>query len=197
MRPDARDLLRAEPLPAALACSEKPLPPKQVAARLGFTGLRSLFTALQARPDPRRTNGRRYPLGCCLSVLACAVLAGCKGVRECAEFAASLSQSHLEALRSWRNPKTGRYEAPAFVTLWRVANIVDAERFEQTVNQWFRDEQRLPEAVALDGKTLRATLQNEDGEACAVSAVSHGGAPLFSTKSSLTPKARRSPPSSS
>ncbi|MDQ1247239.1 MAG: hypothetical protein QG597_1609 [Actinomycetota bacterium] len=197
LRPDARDLLRAEQMPAELACSEKPLPPKQVAARLGFAGLRSLFTALQALPDRRRTNGRRYPLGCCLSGLACAVLAGCKGVRECAEFAASLSQTHLEALRAWRNPKTRRYQAPAYVTLWRTAASVDGELFEQTVNQWFRDEQRLPEAVALDGKTLRATLQNEDGGVCAVSAVSHAGSPLFSTRSSLTRKARRSPPSKS
>ena len=130
-------------------------------------------------------------------MLACAVLAGCKGVRECAEFAESLSQTHLEALRAWRNPKTRRYKAPSYVTLWRTASRVDCELFEQTVNQWFRDEQRLPEAVALDGKTLRATLQNQDGGVCAVSAVSHDNSPLFSTRSSLTRKARRLPPSKS
>jgi len=196
LRPDARDLLRAPELPSDLARSEKPLPCKQVATRLGFNGLRSLFMALQALPDRRRTQGQRYPLGCCLSIITCAVLAGCKGVRECAEFAATLTQTQMEALRSWRNPKTGTWEAPAFATLWRAASAVDAGQFEQTVNQWFRDERRLPEAIALDGKALRATLQNAEGGAHVVSAVSHRGDPPFSIRSSLTRRAKRSPASS-
>ncbi len=197
LRPDARDLLRAPSLPADLAKSEKPLPFKQVATRLGFTGLRSLFMALQALPDPRRTQGKRYPLGCCLSIIACAVLAGCRGIRECGEFSATLTHKQLEALRSWRNPKTGRREAPAFVTLWRAASAVDARLFERTVSQWFRAERCLPEAIALDGKALRATLQNADGGSHVVSAVSHQDNPPFSINSSLPRKARRLPASSS
>ncbi len=195
LRPDARELLKAAALPPELAAFEKPLPPKRVASRLGFNGLRSLFMALQALPDPRRTNGTRYPLGCCLSVLACAVLAGCKGLDECAEFAATLTQTQLEALRSWRNGRTGRYDAPSRSTLWRAAGHIDADLFEETVNRWFRDEGRLPEAIALDGKVLRATLQNEDGGSCVVSAASHNGTPLFSTSSSLTQRGRKCPPS--
>jgi len=192
LRADARDLLRAPELPADLAQFERPLPPKRVAARLGFNGLRSLFMTLQALPDPRRRQALRYPLGCCLSILTCAVLAGCKGVRECAEFADTLTQPQLDALRSWRNPKTGRFEAPGFTTLWRVANAVDAHQFEQTVTQWFRDEDRLPEAIALDGKVLRGTLLNEDGGSCVVSAVSHQGSLFFSIRSSLSRKEKRS-----
>lgn len=192
LRSDAKDILSAAELPADLGALEKALPPKRVAARLGFNGLRSLYTALRTLHDPRRRQGRRYPLGCCLSIITCAVLAGCEGVRECAEFAATLTQPQLEALRSWRSPRTGRYEAPAFTTLWRVAAAVDGELFEQTVSQWFRDEDLLPEAIALDGKVLRATLLNEDGGICAVSAVSHQGSPLFSTRYSLIQRARRS-----
>jgi hypothetical protein len=192
LRPDAREILRAAELPEDLASFEKPLPPKRVAARLGLKGLRSLFMALQALPDPRRTQGRRYQLGCCLSIVTCGTLAGCRGVRECAEFAKNLPQKQLRALRSWRNPKTGRYGAPDFTTLWSVASAVDAELFEQTVNKWFRDEGREPEAIALDGKTLRATLNNEDGGSCVVSAVSHQGAPLFSIKFSPTRRERKS-----
>ena len=192
---DALELLRAGQLPADLALFEKSLPAKCVASRLGFDGLRSLFEALHALPDPRRTQGRRYSLGCCLSIITCAVLAGCRGTRECAEFAATLPQTQLRALRSWKNPKTGKYEAPAFTTLWRVADAVDAGLFEQTVQQWFRDQQHLPEAIALDGKTLRATLQNEDGGSCVVSAISHENSPLFSISTSLIQKGKKSPPS--
>lgn len=191
LRADARETLRAPDLPAEFAALEKPLPAKRVAARLGFSGLRSLFRVLADLPDPRRSRGRRHSPGCCLAILTCATLAGCIGVDECAEFAATLTQSQLDALRAWRNPKTGRFQAPSASTLWRAAVAVDDDLFEQTVSRWFNDEGRLPEALALDGKVLRATLHNEDGGCCAVSAVSHAGTPLFSIRSSPIQKERR------
>lgn len=191
LRPDARDILKAPELPEDLARHEKPLPPKRVAARLGVDALHSLFMALQALPDSRRTQGRRYPIGCCLAIITCGVLAGCKGVRECAELAATLPRKQLRALRAWRNPRTGKYTAPGFVTLWRVVDAVDPELFEQTVSQWFRDGSRLPEAIALDGKVLRATLHNEDGGSCVVSAASHSDTPLFSIRYSLTRREKK------
>lgn len=193
LRADAREVLSAAVLPDDLRAFEKPLPRKRVAARLKSAGLRSLFTALQEIRDPRGGQGKRYPLGCCLSLVACAVLAGCKGLRECATFAAALTQPQLDALRCWKSPKTGRFVAPKYGTLWRTVSGIDAVEFERTVNLWFQDEGLLPEAVAIDGKTLRATLLNEEGESCAVSAVSHHGSPFFSTRSSLTRRARRSP----
>jgi len=192
LRADARDLLRAPVLPDEMRAYEKPLPGKRVAARLKSTGLRSLFAALQEIKDPRGGQGKRYPLGCCLSLVACAVLAGCKGMRECATFAAALTQPQLSALRCWKDPKTGMFVAPKYNTLWRTASGIDAAEFERTVSEWFRDEDLSPEAIAIDGKTLRATLLNEEGESCAVSAVSHCGTPLFSTRPSLTPKAKKS-----
>ena len=193
LRADARELLRSEALPEELRAFEKALPGKRVAARLRTDGLRSLFAALKQIDDSRGGQGKRYPLACCLSIVVCAVLAGCKGVRECAEFAANLTQLQLEALRCWSHPKTGRYVAPKYGTLWRTVRGTDAEQFEQTVNQWFRDGKRLPTALALDGKVLRATLQNEEGGTAAVSVVSHADSPLFSIRSSLPPQARRSP----
>jgi len=196
LRPDARDVLRAETLPEPLRAAEKALPGKRVAARLGGEGLRSLFTVLRELPDPRRGQGKRYPLAGCLALVTCAVLAGCRGLRECAEFAANLTQRQREALRCWRNDATGKYETPKHVTFWRTLGGLDAEHFERTANQWLRDEKRLPEAIAIDGKVLRATLENEDGGFCAVSAVSHPNSPLFSLSSSR-PRARRSPRPSS
>jgi hypothetical protein len=195
LRPDARELLRSPVLPGVLRAYEKPLPTKQVAKRLGFEGLRSLFMVLQQMRDPRSSRGQQYPLGCCLSILVCAVLAGCRGVRECGEFAATLSTTHRRALRGWRNPRTGQYEMAKHVTLWRMLRDIDAAELERTVNQWFREEKRLPEVVAIDGKALRATLNNEEGPNCAVSAASHPGTPLFSLRLSPLRKARRSTPS--
>jgi len=173
---------------------EKPLPPKRVADRLGVNGLSSLFGALQSLPDWRRTNGRRYPLGCCLAMMVCAHLAGCETLEQCEEFAATLTQRQLQALRSWRNPKTSRYEAPGKTTFFRIASGVDVELFEQTVNAWLSDADMSLEAIAIDGKALRATLLNEDGGAFAVNAVNHSGSsPLFCS-SSPTARGRNWPP---
>lgn len=188
---DARELLQADVMDEPWRCFEKALPIRRVADRLGFNGLRSLFSVLQGLPDSRRTNARRYPLGCCLSIVACAVLAGCKGVRECAEFADTLTKTQLKALRSWKNPKTGKYESPCYTTLWRTVSGVDPEQFEDEVTAWFRDENLPVDAIAIDGKALRATLQNEDGGAFAVSAVNHAGSPLFWLRNSPTAKVKK------
>jgi hypothetical protein len=193
LRADVREVLRVEALPEELRPFEKALPRQRVVARLGYEGLRSLFAALQQIDDPRGGQGRLYPLPYCLAIVVCAVLAGCQGVRECAEFAAALSQKQREGMGAWRHPRTGRYEAPKYVALWRIVQRIDAEQFERTVSHWFRDGKRVPEALAIDGKVLRATLHNEDGGLAAVSAVSHPGTPLFSLRSSLPQRVRSSP----
>jgi hypothetical protein len=105
--------------------------------------------------------------------------------------AATLPQQQLRALRSWQDPKTKRYKAPNHVTLWRVATAVDTNLFEEILNKWFRDEGHSPEAIALDGKTLRGTLLNEDGGSCVVSAVSHNGSSFFSNRLSQARKVKK------
>lgn len=189
----AREWLRAGQMPEPWRSSEIPLAGKRVAVRLGTDGLGTLFDQLQSIPDSRRTNGRRYPIGCCLSIVVCAYLAGCKSLEECAEFADGLTQPQLRALRSWRNPKTGRYEAPRATTLWRVTSGVDAELFENKINAWATDLSIPLEAIAIDGKALRATLENEDGGAFAVNALNHSGSSPFFSSSSPTVKDRSSP----
>jgi hypothetical protein len=190
----ARQWLRAEQMPDPWQGWEAALPGKRVAVRLGTDRMHSLFTLLQGIADFRRTNGRQYPMGCCLSVVVCAFLAGCKTIEECAEFADGLTQPQLAALRSWRNPKTGRYEAPKATTLWRVVSGVDAQRFEEAISIWCSDPDMSLEAIAIDGKALRATLENPDGGSFAVNALNHSGSsPLFSS-SSLTAKDRSLPP---
>lgn len=176
---NAREVLRAKELPSPWKAFEKKLPAKELVKKVGVKGLHSLFSRLQKLTDHRKSKGKRYPLGCCLSIVACGVLAGCDGLREMAEFAASLTQKQLEELRTWKDPATGKYTAPVHTTLWRVISGVDAEEFEDAVTGWLTEEEPLPEAIAIDGKVLRATLENEDGGICSVSAVAHRSSPLF------------------
>jgi len=197
LRTEAREWLRAETMPGPWSCFEKRLPAKRVADRLGVNGLISLFNMFKNIPDWRRTNGRRYPLNCCLSILVCGHLAGCETLEQCVEFGATLTQPQLRALRSWRNPKTDLYEAPRKTTLWRVAAGMDAELFEEMVNAWLSDLDMPLEAIAIDGKAFRATLKNEDGGSFSVNAINHSGSsPLFCS-SSPTAKARSWPPRTS
>jgi hypothetical protein len=182
LAPQMPAVLRAAKLPPEWQPYEKALPPEQVAKRLGVSGLRSLFEVLRQLKDTRDRHGLRYRLATCLALVVCAWLAGSKGVRAAAEFAANLTQAQLRALRSWRHPRTGRYHAPKFTTFWRVAQGLDGEQFERLVMSWFRDEGLDPEALALDGKSLRATLANADGGTFVVSVLSHLGTPLFSIK---------------
>ena len=78
-------------------------------------------------------------LACCLSLLLCGYLAGCETLEQYEEFGATLTQVQLRALRSWKNPKTRRYEAPKKTTLWRIAAGVDIKLFEETVNTWLSE----------------------------------------------------------
>ena len=188
LRAEALEWLRAEEMPEPWKAHEKPLPPKRVADRLGVDGLHSLRAALWKIPDWRRTNGRQYPLACCLSLLLCGYLAGCGTLEQYEEFGATLTQLQLRALRSWRNPKTRRYEAPRKTTLWRIATGVDIELFEKTVNAWLSDPSLSLDAIAVDGKALRATVDNKDGGSFAVNALNHrGSAPFFCRN---TPRAK-------
>ncbi len=195
LRPDARELLNASQMPDEFRVHEKPLPHKAVGKRIDLDGMHTLFEIFKKLPDARRTQGRRHSQACCLAVLLCSVLAGCKGVRECAEFAKSLTQAQLRSLRAWRNRKTGKHLPPSAATLWRTAQAMDAEAFETAANEWFNSMGVAPEAIALDGKALRGTLLNENGGDCAVSAIAHdsNGKPFFLNKFSLTQKEKKLP----
>ncbi|MCF6176886.1 MAG: transposase family protein [Victivallaceae bacterium] len=130
LNPEACEILRAEELPDELKIHEKSLPAKTVARRVGTEGMRSLFTAFKKLPGVRRGEGKRYSIPCCFSIILCAVLASCKGVRECTEFTENLSQPQLRALKSWRNKKTGKFTAPPATTFGRVAEAMEPVAFK-------------------------------------------------------------------
>lgn len=188
LHPKACEWLCANQMPEPWNAHQKPLPPKRVADRLGLSGLQSLKRALREIPDWRRTNGRQYSVACCLSLLLCGYLAGCETLEQYEEFGATLTQPQLRALRSWKNPKTGRYEAPKKTTLWRIADGVDPELFEEAVNAWLSDSGLSLDAIAIDGKALRATLNNKDGGSFAVNALNHRRSSPFFCRN--TPRAK-------
>jgi len=194
LRPDAGELLRATVLPPEWQAQEKPLPTPVKAKHFTAKAYDSLFERLNTIPDKRGWRGRRYPLACGLAIVVTGNLAGCQGLRECAEMAGCMTQAQLNAIRAWRNPKTGRREAPKHVTLWRMIRGVSAEVLEETLVGWLTTDMPTPGAIAIDGKALRATLKNADGGHHVVSAVAHAQAPLFSPKKSPRQKPTKAKP---
>ena len=123
--------------------------------------LRSLFERFNALTDPRAVRGRRYPLGCLLTIAACAVLAGAQGFEAIADYAAHLTQPQRRALRC-RKRRTGTYDAPCTTTFWELLNKIDNDELDQVVCNALRDLQGdRPEAIAVDGKTVRSTRADE------------------------------------
>ena len=173
LSPDAREILCGEELPEVLRPFETNIPASLVLERIGVPRMRSLFSVLRSIKDPRGGQGKKYSLAGSLAIVVCGVLAGCTSLRACAELASALSQPQRRTLRLWQNPKSGRYETPDHTTLWRIVNRIDAEELECKVNKWLNAEDALPGAIAIDGKVLKATLDNRDSGSCVVSAIPH------------------------
>jgi hypothetical protein len=172
---DACDMLSATVMPSALACYEKAATAEFCSRKLGPRRLDSLFNTLRELDEPSRRKGQRYLRSSCLAVLFCGIFAGCKGVRECVEFASSFSQPQLRALRLWRDPRTKRCKVPSHVTLWRAVAGTDPEEFEQLVLEWFNSSMGGGvELIHIDGKALRATLAEDQTGTFLVSAASFG-----------------------
>jgi hypothetical protein len=117
-----------------------------------------LLEYLQQIPDPRGRQGRRHDLGAMLATMVCAFLQGARG------YSAIVQWIHCQEARFWhelgftrRPPKLGAFR--------KLLMPLPAEQFERAIRAWITHcigeptaEEEL-QAVAMDGKTLRGTLE--------------------------------------
>jgi len=168
--------LRAAQLPTAWVLSLKPVPPR-CTAKAGEIG--SLMERLEREiPEFRRKQALAYPIAGMLALIAMAVLSGVtKGYEDLADYAATLSQGQLRALKFRLDRHTGRVRCPKRSCFAEVLTGVAPHRLEQVLLLW--QEQVLgpvqDKLVILDGKEIR----HADVES--VSAVSGAGRWLGST----------------
>ncbi len=155
----AKELLSAPELPESWKAHERSFHP---GCTVKSPHLRSLFERFNAMDDPRAVRGRRYPIGCLLTIATCAVLAGAQGYEAIADYAAHLTQPQRRALRCWKR-RSGTYDAPCATTFWELLNKIDSDELDQVVCGTLRDLQgHLPAAIAVDGKTVRSTRPDEE-----------------------------------
>ena len=165
---DAREQLRA--LDDAPAWRSQGDPEPWTTSRL-----RSLFECLRTVPEFRGTRGRRYPLATILAIAVAAKLAGYHGTRAFAEFASTLTQHQLRALRAFYSHRLGRFTAPtttAFLQCsgrastpmcWTAPRAPGPRSKTAATSRW-----------PIDGKRIRgAARHNPAGKHHLVAAVEH------------------------
>ena len=155
LRPGAMESLRAETLPADLQGAEDRVAPRCTTPPDDIRSLRELFEGLA---DPRRKQSKAYPLPGLLSVVLLATLCGvCRGQRDLAAFAKTMSQTQLRQLGFRRNRKTREVRAPGETTFFRALQLVDEREIETALLRWQEKILGAPtdQIVALDGKKLR------------------------------------------
>jgi len=126
----------------------------------------------------RRKQSLAYPVAGRLALIAMAIFSGVtQGYEDLADYAATLSQGQLRALRVRLDGRTGRVRCPRRTCFQRVLTGVNAHTLEQVLLLW--QEQVLgpvqDQLVVLDGKEIR------HAEVESVSAVSGAGRWLGST----------------
>ncbi|HQT95976.1 MAG TPA: ISAs1 family transposase [Thermoanaerobaculaceae bacterium] len=148
---------------------------------LPLSGRKGLLAVLATVPDARKRRGIRHSQVSVLAVAVCAVLAGHRGFRAMADFAASLTQDVLARLEARRCPHTGRRVAPSEPTLRRILERVDADALDRALGRFFASLTPV-KGIAIDGKTLRGSGQDAMRPRHILAAVTHHSAVMLAQR---------------
>lgn len=142
-------------------------------------GCRPLVEVLSEVPDFRKSQGKRHPLGAILALACAATLCGYKSYGAMAEWGRHYG-AELALRLGFKEGKT-----PSMGTLHTIFRYLDKDAFETKLGVWAESvlaktpPSSIPQAVSMDGKSLRTSIKQGACEAHLLSAVSHGlGLPL-------------------
>ena len=115
--------------------------------------IHSILEAFEEIPDPRSKHGRRHPLSALLGLCLTAMLCGKTTLKDIARF----GREHKDLRQAlgfthWKSP------APS--TFTKLFQKLDPGWFEMAAAHFFAFN-FVPEALAIDGKTLRGSRQGE------------------------------------
>ena len=148
--------LRAPVLPPEWAQAELHLIPR---CRVKAQEIRSLMELLLSEvPEFRRPQSLAYPVAGLVALVLMALATGVrKGPDDLAQYADTLSQGQLRALRFRADVRTGRLRCPKKTVFHTLLKEVDADKIERVLLLW--QEQLLgptqDRLVLVDGKKLR------------------------------------------
>jgi DDE_Tnp_1-associated/Transposase DDE domain len=118
----------------------------------------SLYGYFSTLPDQRRAQGKRHPLALVLTLAVMAVLSGCTGQRQIADFI----HRHKEELREFFNVK--RKELPSRKAMMEVFKWLDFAAFAVVFCEWSQEHGAIGarEWISIDGKVIGGTVTNAD-----------------------------------
>lgn len=176
---NTRQLLSAPFLAPELSGGLKPMVDLN---RVDFGGSNGLSVQLKRLKDPRKRRGIRHSAISTLMVSVCAVLSGARNFLAIGEWAADLPQDLLRRLGCRFHPEKRIYMPPSEPTIRRQLQSIDAEAFDQIIHDWLV-QQADPEAIAVDGKTLRGARDRDGKKVRLMAAILHKEGVVISQKS--------------
>jgi hypothetical protein len=119
----------------------------------------SLADALYEVADPRRAQGRQFPLHALLASAVLALACGARTVSDLFRFVQELTPAQRRALRFRSAPDNPNRVPPPGEGCWRkVLKALDPDELTRAVVAWQLAQTTLPPVLALDGKTLHRGL---------------------------------------
>ena len=150
--------------------------------RANLNSISGLLERLQRLEDPRKRRGIRHSLISTLAVAICAVLSGARSFVAIGEWSADLPQDLLKRLGCYFHPEKRIYIHPSEPTLRRHLQSIDAAKLDEIMNQWLA-EQADPDAIAIDGKTLKGAKDASGKQLHLMAAVLHKEGIVISQRS--------------
>jgi predicted transposase YbfD/YdcC len=136
--------------------------------------IRPLVATLHDIPDPRHPRGRRHPLIAILAFMCVALRCGYRSYSAIAHWGRCYGQTLMRALGFTRD------KTPCAATLYHVLRQLDGPLVEATLGAWAESVLTAlppapgePEALAIDGKTLRGSRKQGAPAAHLLSVLSH------------------------
>jgi len=137
--------------------------------RIALAGADGLLTVLAGVIDPRKRRGVRHPLLTVLAISVCGILCGARSFAAIAQWAMELTPEQLQRFGSKRQ------RPPSEPTIRRVLQSIEAKAVDERLGRWtLQRGLSAGQALAIDGKAIRGSGDDEHKPFHLVSAVVHG-----------------------
>ena len=157
LHPDAIQRLRAPAPGPAHARAQTPAPAG--ALPVGNKHMLSLHELFGQVRDPRAKN-TTFKIRPVLSIIAMAIMAGCRDVAQIERFAQRLRHDQRQSIGLPREKNSKRFwRVPDYNVYYHLLRRIDNEAFATLLSEWLRARAgELPAALAMDGKMIRDAI---------------------------------------
>lgn len=142
--------------------------------------MRSLPDFFKTIPDPRTPQGRRHRLTTVLAIAAGATLCGMRGYKAMSDWAKNLSQKARERFRC--RYEQGTFVVPSESIIRNILIRVEPQHLDAALQQWNALYSGSDESLAIDGKTMCNTMDEQGHQTHIMSVVGHQNKTCYTQK---------------